>query len=120
MGLSQANAAEKAVIHASQVLECAKNLLATFSSSEDSSALLTEEGLTDSIKKEAGDSKTSQLLIATKLKDLVSSSVQERRTNAIRISRDQMRSYAHETQKLHDFFKTIEVVLGKFGSPIQK
>ncbi|MBX9577173.1 MAG: hypothetical protein K2W97_01705 [Chthoniobacterales bacterium] len=118
--MSQANAAEKTVLNASQVLDCAKQLLATFSSSEDSSALLTEEVLTDSIKKEAGDSKTSQLLVATKLRDLVSSSMQTRRSMASRIPRDQMGSYARETEKLQNFFKTIEVVLGKFGSPIQK
>lgn len=112
--------AEKAVLTSSQVVDCAKKLLATFSSSEDSAVLLTEEGLTDAIKKEAGDSKTSQLLVATKLKDLVSSSMQTRRNMASQIPRDQMRSYASETEKLQNFFKTLEVVLGKFGSPIQR
>ena len=118
--MPQANAAEKAVLTSSQVLDCAKQLLATFNSLADSSVLLTEADLTDAIKKEAGDSKTSQLLVATKLRDLVASGMKTRRDMASRIPRSDMASYARETEKLQNFFKTIETVLGRFGSSGQK
>lgn len=106
--------AGKAELTSKQIEDYAKKLFKDFSSLEDT-VFLTEEGLTDAIKQEAGDSKTSQLLIATKLKDLVSQDLRLRRDNASRILREQILAYSQETKKMQEFFKTVETVVSKLG-----
>jgi len=94
----------------------AKKLFTDLSSLGSPEVLLTKEGLTEAIKKEAGDSKTSQLLIATQLRDLVSKNLEVRQQNGRKIHRNDGLSYANETKKIQDFFNTIKSVMGNLSS----